>query len=104
MGEMLLMNSLLANCSGLALFLLFGIGDGMFAAPLKALGGCFAAVPWISREHSDYAGFAIEEFKDLVQQTASGTGYGEEPKRDKTALRRLRAATIIGKFAARKSH
>ena len=101
MGEMLLMSSLLQNCSGLALFLLFGVGEGMFNAPLRALAASPLGLLQERETHSTFAGVAVEEVTDALVQTTAGTGYGEKHHVSTALQKAIAATTIIGKYAHR---
>ena len=89
---MLLIQSLLANSTGLVLFVLFGTSDGVFAAPaawLKAAAGR-AEVVALLKVDSEIKDDVVDE----IEQAAAGAGY-EEPFPTTRMLKKAGAATRI---------
>ena len=113
MALMLLTNCLLTNSAGLLLFFLFGVGEGCFAEPVGYVERLLRQARLPSFEGIGGGGgrgigaraprksVHVEELKDLIDATASGTGY-REPQKLWGACRRTLAANTIQRYQAKK--
>ena len=99
MALMLLANSFIANSTGLLLFFLFGLGEGLFD-PQRLFRRPGAAPGAPTRTRPRLAGrrsVQVEELLEAAQQVAGGTGY-EQPPKLKSVFKRATAAMTIQRY------
>jgi len=87
---MLLVSSLLANSSGLVLFFLFGMSEGIFRAPAAAL----QALVRRAAAADGWEGAAAVDAKDAAEKAGAGSGYDDAPTA--RALQKEEASATIG--------
>ena len=89
MALMLLVNSLMANATGLLIFFLFGLGENLFDPALY--------LPKRAAPRTRGRSVVVLEQLDTAEAVALGTGY-ESPQRLKSAFQRARAAHTIERY------
>ena len=108
MALMLLVHALMANATGALLFVLFGLGEGLFSPDLirRAFSPhqAILALPPGARPTQPTGkrrSVVVEELLDASEAVATGTGF-EQPPKLKTVFRRASAATTLQRYARAK--
>ena len=97
---MLLLHSLLANCTSLLIFMLFGVGEGTFDAAFLWLKRLLVGEERRGAKRRRIRGsVAVQELTDVIDAVAAGTGY-EVTKESSGHLERAKAAKVIQRYIA----